>query len=247
MRGLFVQDPDDGQLINISGDWKSGFPTRETTFSVSSALVEPSTAMALLRALEAGDRQWAYHFPNEDDEDRELSEAPYRLLGWIDRSRVSDELDSKDTRRNGVGAQYEYPGPKLCAALGLQAEALPAKAWRAPQCEAILMDHIQWSDLPETYDDSRSWRQRPTRSEGSLLRVSREGLRLTLSHLKMDLIVSAHIERRLEEEYGGRYGSETKKVKKFQKFFIFRANGQIECLAGSAGTWTRDRPPAQPK
>jgi hypothetical protein len=241
-----LEDQEAGEFINISGDWVAGFPTRELRCSLSSALVEPSTAVSLMRALEAPGREWPYSFPSEDDEDRDLNEPPYRLLGWISRTHVSDELDGKDTYRNGVSAQHEYPGNKVSAALNLRPDPLPAKKWRSREGGVVLVEQIQWADVPESYD-SGSWRQRQTKSEGNLLRITRDTLRTALRNIKMDLIVSVHIERRLEQEYGGRYGEETKKKKTFQKFFVFRANGKIESLKGGVGTWTRDRPSVRSK
>lgn len=92
-----------------------------------------------------------------------------------------------------------------------------------------------WSDLPEKYDNS-PYRQRETKSDGELLQIESSMLSSFLRKIKMDVIVNVHVQRRIEEEYGKSY-EEPKKSKSHESFFILRADGKIEDVAGIIGSW----------
>jgi hypothetical protein len=183
-----------------------------------------------------GDRQWPYHFSDEDG-DGDLDDETYNVIGWLRYNENSDGIDKKDTARNGVAARYRVPGNLLSSVLKLKELPLPAKAWVSGATRAVAMRHIEWSDVPETYDDGRAYRQRVTKSAGSLVAMKPDVLSSFLKQKKMDLIVSVHIERRLEEEYGGSYDYKAKKSRSHQEFFILRANGKIENFSGAIGSW----------
>jgi hypothetical protein len=238
---LFPGEGKDRNLVRVDAHWTAAFPTRETSVEISSALVNPATASALARALETRrDRTWGYHFPDEreseDDDGGEFGSMPFRLEGWIAKVPNDGGIDRKDTFTNGIRPERRAPGKLITARMHLNAAPLPAKAWVSAASSSTPVQHIIWSDVPETYEDA-SWRARQTHSDGHLLQIQADVLSSFLKSEKMDLIVSVRIERRLEEEYGGRYGSETKKRKAFNRIFIFRQEGSIEDYQGSVGTW----------
>jgi hypothetical protein len=112
----------------------------------------------------------------------------------------------------------------------------------AGNTKTVAAREITWADLPERFDNnSSSYRQRETKSEGTLLQIDADALNSFLRKQQMSLIVSVHFERRLENEYGGRYDERTKKVKTFEQFFILRADGAIEDYKGTVGTWWKAR------
>lgn len=242
---LFPSEGKDRSIIRVDGSWISEFPTRETRFDISSALVNPATASSLARALQTReDHSWGYHFPDEQDDEDERSQGfstmPFKLTGWLTDRRNDGGLDKKDTFTNGIAPGRRTPGAATAAKLTLTAVSLPTKAWSTNTSALLAMEQLVWSDLPERYEDS-SWRSRETKSHGHLLQIRSDVLSSLLRIESMDLIVGVHIQRRLEQEYGGRYGGETKKTKSFEKFFIFRADGTIEDYQGSIGTWRSTR------
>jgi hypothetical protein len=242
LAALFPLEGKARDVITVSGSWTSAFPTRESRIEITSALVNPETAAALARSLQGREEQkWPHHFPDEADNDDEFDRAyetkPYNLVGWLSEIRNDEGVDLKDSFRNGISAARRSPGKSICAKLSLRADPLPAKTWRVENAKATAIEQIVWSDVPEPYDDDGSGRSRQTQSKGNLLRIRADVLSSFLKLEQMDLIVSIHIERRLENEYGGRYDETTKKTKAFEKFFILRANGKIEDYEGTIGAW----------
>jgi hypothetical protein len=245
LAALFPSEGKDRSIIRVDGSWKSAFPTRETGVEISSALVNPATASSLARALQMRENhQWGYHFPDERDDEDEFDgnygAMPFKLAGWLVDMRDDGGLDKKDPFTNGISPDRRAPGKAIQTTLSLRAAPLPAKFWKTDGSTSVAVEHISWSDIPEKYDDS-SWRSRETKSHGHLLQIQADVLSSFLKSEKMDLIIGVHIERRLEQEYGGRHGGETRKTKTFEKFFIFRADGTIEDYQGSISSWRSAR------
>jgi hypothetical protein len=225
-------------FITVGGDWTAAFPTKEIRTDVSSALVSSETAGALVRALTHKQRRYGFRFPDEDVEDREIDEPPYRLQGWIRSVSHDGGLDHQDPLRNGISSSESPPGRALWSAFHLQAGPTPIKEWF--RAESLSFRTGVWSDLPESYDDSRSHGRR-TGSHGSRVQVRSDLLTDLLRSVQMDLIVSVHIERSIEREYGRSYDTSTEKRKEFERIFVFRSDGSIEDAKGRVGTWRRAR------
>ncbi|MGY3606984.1 MULTISPECIES: hypothetical protein [unclassified Bradyrhizobium] len=242
---LFNENGTDKSLVTVEGSWTSGFPTREVHATLSSALVNPTTAGALSRSLSMRERrQWAYHLPDADSDheyDERFQETPYNLVGWLTEVRTEEGIDLKDTLRNGTKGPTKSPAQSVLTELGLNADVRPAKAWKKSDSDKVVVRETVWADLPERYDDERSYRRRETKSEGSRLQIDSDVLMSFLKKQQMSLIVGVYLERRLEEEYGGRYDDKTKKRKAFEQFFIFRTDGTIENHEGAIGTWWKAR------
>jgi hypothetical protein len=123
---LFVDNGTNKSVVNVDGSWTSAFPTREVRATISSALVNPPTAGALVRSLSMRERrQWAYHLPNADSDyeyDQRFSEMPYKLAGWLVDVRHDEGLDLKDTLRNGTKGPTKSPAQFAIADLQLRAK-----------------------------------------------------------------------------------------------------------------------------
>jgi len=144
-----------------------------------------------------------------------------------------------DTLRNGIKGPVKSPADAVLSKLGLRASPLPEKTWKRASSNKVVLKELVWSDLPERFDhNGSSYRQRETKSEGSLLQIDADVLMSYLKMEQMDLIIGIHFERRLEKEYGGSYDDSTK-IEGFEEFFIFRADGTIEDYQGIVGTWRR--------
>jgi hypothetical protein len=239
---LFTDSGADRSVVNVDGFWSSAFPTREVRTTISSALVNPQTASALARSLSTREHKWPYHLPNADQDDRydaQFHDMPYELSGWLIDAHNDEGIDIKDTLRNGIKGPAKSPADSVLSKLGLQANPLPEKTWKRASSDKVVLKEVVWSDLPERFDhNGSSYRQRETKSEGSLLQIDADVLMSYLKMEQMDLIVGIHFERRLEKAYGGSYDESTK-IKGFEEFFIFRADGTIEDYQGIVGTWRR--------
>jgi hypothetical protein len=171
--------------------------------------------------------------------DNQGADLPYELSGWLIDAHNDEGIDIKDTLRNGIKGPAKSPADSVLSKLGLQASPHPEKTWKQVSSNKVVLKEVVWSDLPERFDQNSSpYRQREAKSEGSLLQIEADLLMSYLKMEQMDLIVGIHFERRLEKAYGGSYDDSTK-IKGFEEFFIFRADGTIEDYQGIVGTWRR--------
>jgi hypothetical protein len=75
--------------VAVWGDWKSGIGSYEESVEISSALVGPERADALLRATQTAKNKQYFGLPTaEDDDDSDISDGPFELKAWLDASIV---------------------------------------------------------------------------------------------------------------------------------------------------------------
>src|SRR5690348_12882391 len=84
------------------------------------------------------------------------------------------------------------------AELTQKASIIPNNTCTMADSDKIVAREIIWSDLPERYDEG-SYRRRDTKSEGTLLQIDANVLMSLLRKWQMSLIVSVHLERRLDD------------------------------------------------
>ncbi|WP_144018563.1 ATP-binding protein [Demequina sp. NBRC 110051] len=85
---------------------------------VSSALVQPVTSDALLRALGTGDG--SFHLPRAGDETFELRSPPFVLTGWLDSDYVARGIDLHDRFAQHLTRELPYPASLVIDALSLE-------------------------------------------------------------------------------------------------------------------------------
>lgn len=222
-------------MVAIDGEWTAAFPKREERVTISSGLVSPKLASALLRSLKSRDRQWPYHFGYEDSRYDDDEHDNYQVKSWVTGNESGEGLDVKDAARHGINGRLRAPGARLRERLKLLSSPTRPHEWISGLDDKLAAKYTVWSDLPETYDNS-SYRQRVTKSDGELLQIDVSMLSSFLRELKMDVIVNVHVQRRIEEEYGKGY-EEPKKSRSHENFFVLRADGKIEDVTGIVGTW----------
>ncbi len=201
---------------------------------VASALVEPTTAAALMRALQSANDPRDYKLPDEGEEQFEINTPPYRLLGWLrDLSAWHTGIDRKDPLRMSIRGITSVPGKLPARHL---AERISPDGWPiwCGEDGCIRFEHEGWSNKPGEEQSDR--RLQGFESEGRRLWVSVAELRRHLMQAKMDLIVSVKLMRG-EGDRG--YSEDDKKKKRSRKgkIFILRANGDIEDSSGRIGAW----------
>jgi hypothetical protein len=202
---------------NLDSGWASD--------AVHSALVDPSTAASLVRALEAAEYMSFFSFPfageNGDNYGNSIDTPPFRLLGWLhdhDRNREGIERDDHLAR---ISAGYVLPAPAfikhhgatLCRetrrVLGVDGEPL---AWvRA------------FSDRPpperERYEHGFS-------AAGQQTFVQTDALLSYLRSTGMALVVKAEMMRRVESRREPDRGNE----QEIQRVLLIHGDGAVEGL-----------------
>ncbi len=217
--------------IVIDGDYTVYFPKREASIRISSALVSPETATALVRALQTVSNPWDFGIPDED-RDLQIDEPPYRLLGWLTHAGGDNRFDERDPLRYEVGRARVKPGRKITKVLGLVPQAGIHRAWLCNRTGERAFIYEAWCDEPPPRDDYYPQR---IRSEGWRLWVKADIVQSFLINGAWDMICEVQIERRLRNGYGWSY--EDTKRKTHDKIFLLRADGSIDDAKGRVGSW----------
>jgi len=226
----------DGKRKNVivNGHHETEARWFRSSVSIESALVEPSAAGALLRALQTANHYADYRIPPEEHE-LEIDENPYRLIGWIKEKEGHDRaIDDLDPLRNEVGYIAIEPGKNAFGILGLKNQN----------------QDVLWCDLDgNTVFSYESWSDRRNRSDnepfyddsigsnGHRLLVNKKSLRRLLEQLGMDLVVEVRNDRS-NRGYGyGNSGSKDEVKQTYDRLYCLKADGTVETANGNIGTW----------
>lgn len=225
-----------GEVV-VAGYVSGSEGKQRSTTNISSALVSPETASALVRALQSIGNAWDYKIP-EEGEHMEIDEAPYRLVGWLSHPQRDTRLDDDDVLRRQVAACAVKPGVKVSKALGLvQDKSGEFGRWVGPNGD-VKFRYVSWSD--DVSDSTLRYSSGFPRSYGHRLMASRSAILDFLVARKMDLIVEVDLTRRTGDGYGDDDSQDTKEAS-YDFVVVLRRDGCIEGADGCLGTWAIPR------
>lgn len=219
--------------IVVNGYYTAHFRKREANIQVSSALVSPDTAPALVRALQTVSNPWDFRIPDEDD-DLQIDVPPYGLHGWLAYIEGDTRFDDHDPFSYTVGRIRTKPGHKLTEALGLAPQVGSHRTWISNITGEAALIYEAWCDERPPEED---YYPRRIRSDGWRLWARADMVRSFLNNGGWDLICEVQVERRLRNKYGRLYEAETKK-KTHDKILLLRADGSFADAKGRVGSWT---------
>ena len=208
---------------------------------VSSALVEPGTGRSLLRALQTMNDSWDYKLPDEDEEDAEIDEAPYRFLGWLRHSYRDDGIDKKDPFRGYAFQIGSRPGRRVTVACGLTRDKAGRPGWSNSEAEQPMFVHEAWGIDAE--DEERYLGGFAV--AGQRLLAHKKQLLSFLHDQGLDLVVEVEVTRRERETR--RYTDKEEDASpegRFARLYLLGGEGHLEVAEGRLGTWTGDCPAA---
>jgi hypothetical protein len=226
---LFAKPPQPKWIV-VSGRHSTYFPRRDVDVDISSALVEPKTATALLQALQTAGDPHDFRLPVEDD-DVEYNEPPYNLKGWLAESHGDRGFDDRDPFRYDVGRIRRKPGRDLTSALDLV--SFSPTSWRRSSSDAAAFLYEEWCDEPPPDQD---YAPRRTRSDGWRVWACPYSTKEYLQLRHMDLICKILFTRQLRKDDTRSYEPNAKRTKT-HKIYILRANGSVEDSNGRIGSW----------
>ena len=190
---------------------------------ISSALVSPKTALALVRALQTVPNPFCFRIPTEDD-DLQIDEAPYHLIGWLAANSSETCFDDHDPLRHQTRPLPRMPGRAVRKTLGLKRDNGPHARWIAVKDGQPSFVSEIWSDLPEREDDRLP---RPKGSNGWRLWMRPCDLHTFLEEAGMDLIYEVQIKRRIHGEFSRSYDPDPRKNKIFDQILLYQRDGRI--------------------
>jgi len=222
--------------IVVAGEYDTYSKGREATVRISSALVSPETAPALMRALQTASDPWDFHIPS-DAENPSIDAAPYNLSGWIARIEGDLCFDEHDPFRYEVRRMQARPGVMVTARLGLVPRAGDPCTWIGSDNGEPVMIYETWSDEPPPERDRYL---HGIRSSGWRLWAKAAAVQSLLVSEKHDLVCEVQIERRLRSEYGRSYEPNAKR-KLHERILLLRIDGSVVDIKGRVGAWASSR------
>ncbi|MDX5895208.1 ATP-binding protein [Rubrobacter radiotolerans] len=227
---LGIGEPGDEGEIVVDGSIQDHDSRRRGRVSVSSALVSPDTAAALLRALQTTD-PGNFRLPYAGEEDEygvsEISEPGFVLKGLVTGWRREKEyLDEHDPLTREIKGSFSLLGRDFLDTLGVSLSD-DFLTYSEPNGNIVARLDV-WSDDPQE-------RERITEafSTGERLWVRTEALLDYLRCRSMDLVMEVQITRNVERRYDTEsYLKEREYDPGRSTIYILRGDGSLETLAG---------------
>ncbi|MFJ2751196.1 AAA family ATPase [Streptomyces sp. NPDC087297] len=166
-------------------------PDERGTASIRSALVRPTHARALQRALQAAENPWSWRLPMGGDTDAEVDHGPFQLRGWLAADQYEREsLDGLDHQARGLAWELPLPGNSFrqwaACTVNTTGDALLDRTGR----------RLAWTTLWSDEDFDARHRIRRPQSSGYRTTVARQHLLGFLAATGMQLIVEVQIDLR---------------------------------------------------
>jgi hypothetical protein len=229
---LFPNDLPDFCVVNGAIDERAGVYRQEV--SISTCLVSPATAHALVRALQTTKCSSDFYLCPEGH-DLEINEASFKLTGWLRSVEGGSRLDRKDVFSNGVSRVNYVPGEDVSNRLGLVRSGADGLSWHRASEPRACFSYETWGD-PVREEDQQGGTVH-TACSGHRLVMRKQDLQEYLSLRKRDLIVEISITRREVSERGYGYEDEDTKRSEVERIFLFRRNGRIQAAERDFGAW----------
>ncbi|WP_285570334.1 NACHT domain-containing protein [Streptomyces sp. RTGN2] len=160
------------------------------TASIRSALVGPSQARALQRALQAAEDLWCWKLPLLGETEAEVDHGPFQLRGWLVAQYERESLDGLDHQARGLVWEPPLPGDEFrkwaACTVNSTRDALLNRTGRRVAWSTV------WSD--EDFDARHGIRR--VQSSGYRTTVARQHLLGFLAATGMQLIVEVQIDLR---------------------------------------------------
>ena len=233
LRELFPIDRPGWVVANAYVRAKSD--NREETVNLSTGVVSPPTAHALVRALQTAESHLDFYFFPEGH-DSEVDAPDYVFQGWLTHTNGELRYDAKDSYRNGSWDLQCLPGKAVTDALGLEQRHCHGVKWFRAGADTPSFIYEAWGEAerdrhPQRYFDGM------VVCSGHRLLVRKEDLAEFLCVKGLDLIVDIEIRRRDQRGSGLSYDTEDSKSADFERLILLRRSGAVEAAERSFDSW----------
>ncbi|MYK02580.1 MAG: hypothetical protein F4037_11600 [Gemmatimonadales bacterium] len=209
------------------------------TVSLSTGLVSPQTAHALVRALQTAENNMDFYICPEGH-NLEIDAPEYILRGWLIRDNGDLEYDERDPYRNGAGRLRGLPGTTVTDALSLEQRYCCGRLkWFRQESDIPSFIYETWGNR-ERGQGSRRYLGGKIVCSGHRLLVRKEDLAEFLQLQERDLIIEIGITRNDQRESGTSYDTEDSKEMAFDRLFLLRRCGAVEAAERSFEAWRSD-------
>ncbi|HEX4438014.1 MAG TPA: ATP-binding protein [Solirubrobacteraceae bacterium] len=216
-----------GDMIVVDSYCSVWNPELHGSSFVSSALVEPEAATALVRALQTCPDPNDFRLPEvkgEYPDDVEIGEPDFRLHGWLFEHREErSNLEEADPLRR-IDPGFTEPGPDFVEHHGLSRATHGRALIRSDGTEVARV--VAWSDQPP----SERGHRRVSYSSGRRTQARVNELLDFLIAKQMDLIFEVRITRQYAERPSRE--EEHKYEPGQSRIYLLRRNGALETMEG---------------
>lgn len=203
---------------------------------ISSSLVNPDTALSLIRALQTSDDSHDYRLPPVDNE-FEIDDGSYVLRGWLRDGSGDPRLDQKDDFNYGVRLIEAIPSDNVIEILGLhQSNSYPVN-WIDSCNGDRVFNYEAWGSARDNSQREYIY-DGDVLSDGHRLKISNHHLKRYLNVVGLDLIIEIEITRRASKDGITRYDQESEKEARYTRLYLLRKTGEIFTAEGCVGAWT---------
>lgn len=188
-----IQETDYANALHPSADWVTVQQSasyaqyeRSAEATISSALVGDEAKSALIRSLQTTKGHYSYRLPTANDEESEIADPPFTLLGWIDVPYAEGGIDRHDPFAADLPALLPEFSDSVMRALDLEVRS--GTQWvREAGLELVCVSET-WADMVQGRE--------PTGSQGYRLRIKTDALDEALASLDCSLVVDVRLRRR---------------------------------------------------
>lgn len=229
---LGIEEP--GDWCFVHGDYDRYWLGLHETVHVSSCLVGPQAAPALLRALQSSTSSHAHYLPRAGDDEDGIDMPPFKLKGWLRHLEQRVGLDSKDDFAADISPGVIQPGEAVRQLLKLVPSDRFIYGWEHGPTSDLVFYSERWADkIPD-----RRFRNEAdfVRSKGERLHCKRQWIAQVLRQEQCDLLIKVQTYRK---EYEETLYSENEQGESayFNRYLILTAQGFITDATGHIGTW----------
>ena len=212
---------------------------RRETVNISTGLVSPETAHALVRALQTAENSMDFYICPEGH-DLEIDTTEYVLRGWLTRRDDGPLYDDKDPYRNGLGSLQGLPGTAVTEAFSLEHRlGCGCMQWFRKGAGTPSFIYEVWGKRERDHAPLHYFGG-GTECSGHRLLVRKEDLAAFLNAEEQDLIAELEITRRDQRGSGSSYDTEDSKRTVFDRLFLLRRSGALEAAERSFEAWRSD-------
>lgn len=236
-----LEPKDCADYIMVAGGWQIRTHDRVETVSVCSALVEPTVADALLRALQSMESAWDYVLPREGEDQNpdDADKSPYRMLPWLRSANSDGGIDDLDPLRGSAALVDWLPGQRVQRACGLVRDDAGKIAWSAPGRAPMFLYEV-WGERDRD-DDSYTTSMAVS---GRRLLVDRTQLMKFLQGEGLDLVIEVEVRREGRESRRSYDSEDDTPAAAYDRVYRLDGRGGVHIAEGRIGTWAGDCPPA---
>lgn len=208
---------------------------------IRSALVSPTTAASLARALQVAEDSWDYRLPDEQD-NSEIAGTTFQLLGWLQHNDSIVELEQDDPLRYELGPPSASPGDIFTRTISLVIDKNSLGKWISTSKGNVIFAYKAWGDYRDREIERQINYDNQPLSNGWRLRINTESLESFLEQTGYDLILEVEItKRKVSNDRYKRYDKKESKSARYDRVYLLRRSGDIETSNGVVGAWAPHR------